>query len=199
MCLICPLKLPSRKRDVVLSDSADYRIQRQDFRSKALPFMTSPNKINVVEGIRGLACFMVVLSHLSLTFFPYLHLGGLSENSGFPIQKLFYESPFAFIYSGTAAIFIFFVLSGYILSYVALGKSYYKGKFVKMSLKRYPRLAIPTLVSCLLAFTLFSLFNLDTSQLSEWITKYGNFNYSLIGAIFSGTIESFFGKSSHIY
>ncbi len=141
---------------------------------------------------------MVVLSHLSLTFFPYLHLGGFPENNDFPIQKFFYESPFSFFYSGTSAIFIFFVLSGYILSYVALGKSDYRHKFLKMSIKRYPRLAIPTIVSCLLALSLFSLFNFDTSHLSEWITKYGNFDFSLAGAIYSGAIQSFFmGESDY--
>lgn len=44
----------------------------------------STQKINAAESIRGLACLAVVLSHLSLAFF----------------------------YSGTGAVFVFFVLSG---------------------------------------------------------------------------------------
>ena len=30
-------------------------------------------KLNAVESIRGLACLAVVFSHLSLSFYPYLH------------------------------------------------------------------------------------------------------------------------------
>jgi len=36
-------------------------------------FVHTQEKVLSVESIRGVACFMVLLSHLSLTFFPYLH------------------------------------------------------------------------------------------------------------------------------
>ena len=147
------------------------------------------NKVGSVEGIRGVACFMVVLSHLSLTFFPFLHgfIGKAGDSHS--IQGLIHNSPFGFLYSGTAAVYIFFVLSGYILSYVALKNSHQK--ILSMSLKRYPRLMIPAVVSCVFAYLLLTFMQTDKSMLAPWINKYGNFDYSLTGAVYSGTLESF--------
>jgi peptidoglycan/LPS O-acetylase OafA/YrhL len=154
------------------------------------------SKVKVVEGIRGVACFMVVLSHLSLTFFPYLHTFSGKGGVNNPIQIDIYNSPFGFMYSGASAVCIFFVLSGYILTYVALKDNIHK--LIAMSVKRYPRLMIPSAVSCILAYVLFCLFSFDKSMLTDWIGSYGSGNYSFLGALFSGTIKSFFiGESSY--
>ena len=73
------------------------------------------NKINAAESIRGLACLAVVLSHLSLTFFPQMHHFDLSVVPQYPFFDQLYHSPFAFFYSGTGAVFFFFVLSAIIV------------------------------------------------------------------------------------
>ncbi len=153
------------------------------------------SKVKSVEGIRGIACFMVVLSHLSLTFFPYLHAFTGEAGVDNPIQGWIYNSPFGFIYSGTSAVYIFFVLSGYILTYVALKGDVHK--IIVMSVKRYPRLMIPAVVSCIFAYILFH-FSVEKSILTKWISNYGSFDYSFINAIYSGIIESFLrGKSQY--
>ena len=149
-----------------------------------------------MEGVRGVACVMVVFSHLVLTFFPYVHLGGSADRSSLPVQSFFFESPFGVVYSGTAAVFIFFVLSGYVLSCAALTSLNHRQKIAEMCVKRYPRLAIPALASCLLGFAGFSCFHTDSSHLSEWINAYGALDSSLFGAIYSGTIDSFFVGNS---
>jgi len=153
-------------------------------------------KLKAIEGIRGVACFMVVLSHLSLTFFPHLHAFSGKAGIENSVQGFIHNSPFGFIYSGTSAVYIFFVLSGYILTYVALKGNVHK--LIAMSLKRYPRLMIPAVVSCILAFLCFNYFTIDKSALTDWINGYGSLDYSLLGAIYSGTVESFLvGKSSY--
>ena len=82
----------------------------------------STQKINAAESIRGLACLAVVLSHLSLTFFPQLHNFGESAVQQYNFFALLHNSPLAFFYSGTGAVFVFFVLSGYVLSLSSLNK-----------------------------------------------------------------------------
>lgn len=150
------------------------------------------NKLKAIEGIRGVACLMVVFSHLSLAFFPYLHAFAGEPGSNNPIQYWIHNSPFGFIYSGSSAVYIFFVLSGYILTYVALKNNILK--LVGMSLKRYPRLMIPVVISCVIAYASFLL----PIEKVGWISKFGNFNYSFIGSIYSGLVESFLiGKSSY--
>ena len=120
-------------------------------------------KLLAVESIRGLACFMVLLSHLSLMFFPYLHaFSGKASPITNPIQSFIHDSPLGFFYSGTSAVFIFFVLSGYILTKVAI-RSGDSGKIISMTAKRYPRLMVPALASCVLAYAFFSFL---TSQVN---------------------------------
>lgn len=110
---------------------------------------------------------MVLLSHLILTFFPYMHVAvnetGLHENK---IQTLIYNSPFGFFYSGKAAVFIFFVLSGFILTKVCLREGNSPIKIFSMSIKRYPRLMIPVLASCLIAYASFYLFDIKSTDLT---------------------------------
>lgn len=156
------------------------------------------HKLKVIDGIRGIAAFIVVLSHLVYTYFPYVHRNPDDDSIIlYPIQSYIYNSPFGFMFSGTMAVYIFFILSGYILTYV-IQSQYSKRKIITMSLKRYPRLMIPTLVSCVLAYLSFSYFLTDKTMLSSWIQNFGSFNFTFLGAIYNGTVESFlFGKSSY--
>lgn len=162
--------------------------------------MQLDKKILSVEGIRGWACFIVFLSHLSLIFYPYLHAFNVDAELGcFPIQQFIHESPFGFFFSGSSAVFIFFVLSGYILTKVALKDNNVSERVYLMGLKRYPRLMIPALVSCLIAYLATNLFDITSPQLSDWINGWGkNQSHSAIGAIYSGAIDVFLsGKSSY--
>ncbi|WP_174492454.1 acyltransferase family protein [Acinetobacter sp. Marseille-Q1623] len=155
------------------------------------------SKINSAESIRGLACLAVVLSHLVFTFYPYAH----EYASSVPKFKAFlglYDSPFGFIYSGNAAVFVFFVLSGYVLSYAILNKKEnINKKIISMSVKRYPRLAIPAVISVLICYTVF-LINVDSSHVSNWAANIGSYDSSILYALYDGAISAFiFGKSQY--
>nr|WP_314102878.1 acyltransferase [Acinetobacter lwoffii] len=149
------------------------------------------SKINSAESIRGLACMAVVLSHLSLAFAPFLHNFERVQSSGNSIIDWIHHSPLGFFYSGSGAVFIFFVLSGYVLSYAILSKKDIPLKIKSMALKRYPRLAIPAGISCLVAFAILSI-PVDTSNiLGNWMQKYGTSNATIFDALYEGFIGSF--------
>lgn len=149
------------------------------------------SKINAAESIRGLACIAVVFSHLSLTFLPFLHNFESVDSSGVAWIDWLHHSPFGFLYSGTGAVFVFFVLSGYVLSYAILRKDDIPLKIKAMSLKRYPRLAIPAGISCLVAFAILSI-PVDTSNiLGNWMQKYGASSPTLLNALYEGFLGSF--------
>lgn len=149
------------------------------------------SKINAAESIRGLACVAVVFSHLSLTFLPFLHNFESVDSSGVAWIDWLHHSPFGFLYSGTGAVFVFFVLSGYVLSYAILRKDDIPLKIKAMSLKRYPRLAIPAGISCLVAFAILSI-PVDTSNiLGNWMQKYGVSSPTLLNALYEGFLGSF--------
>lgn len=158
--------------------------------------MTSHAKVLSVEGTRGVAAFMVILSHLSLTFFPYLHAFSGAPDPAHAVQYAIHHSPFCFFFSGTAAVYVFFVLSGYILSHVALKKAPHE--MVGVFLKRYPRLMMPAVASCLLAYAAYALVASDTARLTDWIASQPVSDPTLGGALYSGAIDSFvFGQSSY--
>lgn len=152
-------------------------------------------KIGAVEGIRGLACLMVFLSHLSSTFAPSMHTGsqGGVKTS---LDMLLHHSPFAFIYSGAAAVGIFFVLSGFILGYAILEKDDIVGNASAMFVKRYFRLMPVALFSSVVAFFIFRYTTPDTSDLGQWAINYDIKNPSIFDAIYYGSVTPFFSGSA---
>lgn len=154
-------------------------------------------KLNSAESIRGLACLAVVFSHLSLTFFPYLHHFDVQAKAGSSLEYFIHHSPFAFWYSGTAAVFVFFVLSGFVLSYAILRKpELATTKIQHMLIKRYPRLAIPAVVSCLICWAILQATNIPSHAVNGWFQQYVTQNFSLSFAIYEGLIGSFFFAES---
>jgi peptidoglycan/LPS O-acetylase OafA/YrhL len=159
--------------------------------------MSSSHKILAAEGLRGVASQVVIFHHLSLAFFPYMHNYRGKQFTGAPIQDFIHNSPIGFFYSGTAAVFVFFVLSGYILTHTIFSKEEKMLQVVLMCLKRYFRLVIPVLTICVITFLLFSLIHVNENQdYSPWIASYGSGGHSLMEAIFSGSIDTFFLSGS---
>ncbi len=150
------------------------------------------HKVAAAEGIRGIACFMVVFSHLSLSFFPYLHSFDQYHLTAYPLELAIHHSPFAFFYSGTAAVYIFFVLSGYVLSYAIMNSRNPLQKILSMTIKRFPRLMLPALGSCLLLWLAFHYLQPSGQYVSEWIDVLGEENPGpLSNAFFDGVVRTF--------
>ncbi|MDP9528466.1 acyltransferase family protein [Pseudomonas protegens] len=145
-------------------------------------------KLSNVEAIRGLACIAVIFSHLSLTFFPYLHT---RENELTALDRFIYDLPLGFLYSGASSVFIFFALSGFILTHIIIKSEHRVKRTIYLAVKRYPRLMLPVLASCITSYCVFKL-NPDVSMLSPWINKLKNNDPNLLSAIYDGTITAFF-------
>lgn len=68
-----------------------------------------------LDGLRGLACFAVVNQHYTSTFNSRIYHYGWGTA---PEDKIFIQLPFIkLLWAGSAHVFTFFVLSGYVLSY----------------------------------------------------------------------------------
>lgn len=148
-------------------------------------------KISSIEGLRGLACFMVILSHLSLMLLPYLHGENPKQIAGW-FDEFVYSLPVGFIYSGTSAVYIFFALSGYVLSYACLNKGDALNNCANMAVRRYIRLCIPVMASVAICYVAFS-YTSDQSASLPWINHYGkNVDMSFPGAIYNGLFGSLF-------
>ena len=86
------------------------------------------NKIKCLEGIRGIAAFIVLLHHFTLGFYPAYYSMNLAEGhmDNGNVEKMVGTSLLNFFVNGSMAVSIFFVLSGIVLSY-----SFFKTKNVR--------------------------------------------------------------------
>lgn len=93
-----------------------------------------------LEAVRGIAALVVLASHLLLGFFPRFH--GLL----FPDERVSpFGTPLFALVNGSAAVVVFFVLSGFVLTVRAF-QTQSALPLVLGALKRWPRLALPVLV-----------------------------------------------------
>ncbi|HDR2459444.1 TPA: acyltransferase [Enterobacter ludwigii] len=156
------------------------------------------NKLGAVEGVRGWACLVAFMSHVMFTFYPYVH--GLRPRGYQPSSKeeFLFNSPFSFFFSGSAAVFVFFVLSGYILTYV-ICKGDQPRRVAELSIKRYPRLVIPAIASCILSLLIIDYAKPDASLVSGFAQGFGKFETSLLSSIIDGGYTTFFIGGHGLY
>jgi len=159
----------------------------------------APNKADkllYLEGIRGLAAFMVMIYHYSRGFYPTFATGNPETSHLGEFGLLYYANPVNVITNGNFYVTIFFVLSGYVLS-----KSYFEKRdfdiLISASFRRFPRLFIPAAVSIIISFLLVRLslvYHMEASKitLSEWLAvlwradgSFSSLIRDFISAIFS--------------
>lgn len=118
----------------------------------------SSNRNIHLEGLRGLAAFVVLFAHCIAAFFPTAF--GSTNN----VAKVL-----TFLYNGQAAVVIFFVLSGFVLTRQYF-LSWNTDVIYRNAFKRYPRLMGPALLAILTSYFLFR-FNLYFYEDAAIITK----------------------------
>ena len=140
--------------------------------------ISSVNSDNIayLNGLRGWAALAVAVHHFLVAFYPALISGNPAEvHTKDAIECYIATSPLNVLYNGNYFVCIFFVLSGFVLSY-----KFFKYKNLEMlqsiAIKRYFRLAIPVFFSVVFAYLLvmFSLFfNQQAADitLSSWWLK----------------------------
>lgn len=155
-----------------------------------------------LESVRGVAAFVVVMYHTSIAFWQFLLDPRAPQLAHVRlIFRLLAHSPLMVFFNGPFAVVVFFVLSGFVLSY-----SYFRTPrtepLTAAALRRYFRLMVPVLVSVLVSYELLSHHlnhNMRAAQLSGslWLPVWGNFTPHLWsndanGAIRQGLYGSFF-------
>ncbi len=156
------------------------------------------NRFLELEGLRGVAAVVVAAYHFLLAFYLFSFLGPrspmVSAQNNF-IEDNLYGNPIMVFLSGTFAVAIFFVLSGFVLS---IGFFTIKKTEIikKMAAKRYLRLMIPALASIMLCF-LALLLGLGHIQEvaalthSGWLAETWTFNPDFLAAVKGGVIDIF--------
>ncbi|KAF2195334.1 hypothetical protein K469DRAFT_698913 [Zopfia rhizophila CBS 207.26] len=120
-----------------------------------------PRDANWIDGLRGVASFMVVCGHLCTAFVPWLHSPAHDPKSA---PHLFQLPFFRLCVGGRSAVALFFLITGYVNSIGPIGKSRagntdaaFSG-IARSALARSGRLVLPTMIA-----TMFSWFLANTN------------------------------------
>lgn len=142
------------------------------------------HRFEYLDGLRGLAATIVVTYHFTLAFLN----GGIG--SGTPLLQVVLNSPLAIFLNGEFCVYVFFVLSGFVLSH---SSDRSKSSLVIQITTRYLRLTVPMLASLLLGWAAIHFFpssrlRLFTETGSIWLNKtsYGDWTPSLLEPIKAG-------------
>lgn len=134
-------------------------------------------RIDWMDGLKGLACIFIVIHHFILGYYPaaYLGAGGYSHCvSGADIR--FAQSPIAFFTIGDLWVTVFCMVSGFLVAYQVFRMTDER-QFSKALLKRYPRLMLPVFFVSAAVFVMLQLdlfYNSQAAALthSEWLDQF---------------------------
>jgi len=164
---------------------------------------SNSSRLTPLEAYRGIAAVIVVVHHFFLGFAPAVTGTFQSDRTAESVIGHFY---FVF-FNGTGAVYFFFTLSGFVLSWSYFNRADINIIYVSF-LKRYPRLAGVVTLSVVASFFLFYFdlyFFREAAEISgsNWLRKFGNaidpkyFVPSFWNAFFQGLTTFFTGKSSY--
>jgi peptidoglycan/LPS O-acetylase OafA/YrhL len=110
------------------------------------------NRFEFIDGLRGIAACQVVLLHYCAAFLPTMARVGGSPHYAW--ESSITRSPFFFLIDGYSAVYLFFIMSGFVLapSFIHCPKG-----SAALAFKRFTRLFIPVLAASFLALALLLL------------------------------------------
>jgi peptidoglycan/LPS O-acetylase OafA/YrhL len=147
----------------------------------------SPSRIAFLESIRGLAAVQVLLLHVFSAFWPDL-VSDSASGDGWSIHS----SPLYVLYDGHAAVYIFFVLSGYVLS--RSFESHLDRPLAQIA-ARAIRLGLPALAAVLVSAALLAIFgrpNIEAGAVSgsEWFASWRFTEMSALSVLRDGIVNA---------
>jgi peptidoglycan/LPS O-acetylase OafA/YrhL len=163
------------------------------------------NRIHYLDGLRGLLAMIVFIHHFLYIFYPGAMLGGSVPEflkPGVSLWKIIALTPVNIIFNPGMAINFFFLLSGFVQSF-----HYLKNPdlhLVQMSfMKRYLRLALPTMAVLLLVFIFNKLHFIHTELLpvnavsANWIKGQLPDTLNFLQVLKYGFFDCFQGNRSY--
>ena len=123
-----------------------------------------PQRVNALDGVRGLAALVVVVFHVMMLT-PALASVARGDAAPAGWLAILNVPPLKLLWSGDEAVIVFFVLSGYVLTLPYLRRqlrvrAYYPSRFI--------RLFVPTWASIILALAWFYLVPRATIPRASW-------------------------------
>lgn len=156
-------------------------------------------RVFFLDGLRGFASLIVVFHHMGLSYLPTILYGTVGD---FFIYKIWVFTPLNLVYAGKLSVTIFFVLSGFVLSYNFFLTGYSVPIYANI-IKRYIRLVIPIFFAVLIVFCCLEsdlYLNKEIGIIANSSeVKHPSYNFSpsiidagkciIFGALFTGSVS----------
>ena len=143
-------------------------------------------KFEYLESLRGLASLTVVFAHFIVGFYPALYYAKAGQTLGVnTFEFMLSRTPLNLLYNGSFSVAVFFVLSGYVLTYKFFKDSRHEVVLPPLAVKRYFRLLLPVLLSVGLSYVVLRMgwyYHQPTDALAEknrWLVGLWNFTPDL--------------------
>jgi Predicted acyltransferases len=157
-------------------------------------------KIEYFIGLKGMCAFIVVFHHFVFGFYPALYTGDINQTHTSKFLEIYISnSPLNIFYAGNFVVCIFFILSGFLVTYKFFkykdSKCIYSG-----AIKRYFRLVIPSVFSIVIVYIMMRLslfYNQEVSQISKsewWLGSFWTFQTNFLSMLREGLIGIFIGE-----
>ncbi|KAF2661841.1 hypothetical protein K491DRAFT_673758 [Lophiostoma macrostomum CBS 122681] len=136
----------------------------------------APRDANWIDGLRGVASFMVVCGHLCTALVPWLHSPARDPKTA---PHLFQLPFFRLAVGGRSAVALFFLITGYVNSIGPIGKSRAGNNdaaftgIARSALARSGRLVLPTMVATVISWFLANInaYHMTKHVDSTWIRQ----------------------------
>lgn len=142
-----------------------------------------------LDGIKGLSCFFIFLHHFMLECFPATVYGTKETSKLFGIDTFLSTSPLGFFINGNFFVFLFILISGYVITYQTINMDV--SKIGIFSFKRYLKLSIPLIFYCVIVTILYK-FGINKDFFGCNITLFQALKNGLFSILFLGS-SSFSG------
>jgi len=175
-------------------------------------------KINLgyLDGLRGILCVLVLVEHCINFYKPDIRFTELVGITGF-IRRAVNSTPLNIIYNGDVAVYIFFALSGFVLS-LSFNRTKDSNVILAGVIKRYPRIMLPVAGSMLFMYMVMVLTDVLIGKAFGaqffnilWQTVYRipfthtiltnyplwSMSYELFGSLLVFSLLALFGKSKY--
>ena len=148
-------------------------------------------RIAYLESIRGLAALQVLLFHFLSAFAPDLVFTPPPDAI---VARTIHLSPLYFLYDGYSAVYIFFVLSAYVLT---RSFEHHLAQPSSQIVARLIRLGLPALAATLVAAAVMLMFgrpNVEAGDLSgsAWFASQWHADLSILSVIRDGVLNALF-------